>query len=320
MRALITGGMGFIGTNYVKMHLNGELSGLTDITVLDKLTYAGNLANYSSQEQKEFKFVENDINNSDVVTKLVADADVVINFAAESHVDRSINSSTVFLDSNVKGVQSLLEAVRKNPNVIFIQISTDEVYGSINEGSWTETHLLSPNSPYSASKAAGDLLALSYSRTYNLDVRVTRCCNNYGFWQYPEKFIPLIITNALRGLPIPIYGQGSNVREWIHVKDHCRDIQKVISFGSKNSIYNVGSGVHLTNLDLAKLILQESGVPESLLKFVDDRLGHDFRYSVDGSKLTELAGVREFRDIRQDLSELVGWYRDNQNWWKRLIQ
>lgn len=319
MRALITGGMGFIGTNYVKMQLNGELSGLTDITVLDKLTYAGNVGNYSSNELKKFRFVENDINNSEVVTKLVADSDVIINFAAESHVDRSISASSVFLDSNVKGVQTLLEAVRKNPNVIFIQISTDEVYGSITEGSWTETQLLSPNSPYSASKAAADLLALSYSRTYNLDVRITRCCNNYGFWQFPEKFIPLVITNAFRGLSIPIYGQGSNVREWIHVKDHCRDIQNVIAFGKSNSIYNVGSGVHLTNLELATTILQAMGVPVGRLEFVADRLGHDFRYSVDGSKLTELVGPREFKNICQDIPEIANWYQNNQNWWAKLV-
>lgn len=320
MRALITGGMGFIGTNFVKMHLAGELSGLSKITVLDKLTYAGNRNNYSSSELARFNFIEGDINNAELVSKLVAGIDVIVNFAAESHVDRSITSASPFLDSNVKGVQTLLDAVRLHPDVIFVQISTDEVYGSIGEGSWTENHLLAPNSPYSASKAAGDLLSLAYARTYNLDVRVTRCSNNYGYWQNPEKFIPLIITNILRSLPIPIYGNGLNVREWIHAKDHCEDIQNVINSGEPGSIYNVGSGVHLTNLELAQSILGHMGVSDSQLKYVPDRLGHDLRYSVNTSKLSNLVGTRKFRNIQQDLPNLIEWYQRNRNWWSRLIK
>ena len=320
MKALVTGGMGFIGTNFVKMHLSGLLTGLTEITVIDKLTYAGSMANYSSQELECLKFIHDDINNSELVMQLVAECDIVVNFAAESHVDRSITSAAPFLDSNVKGVQTLLDAVRKNPNVIFIQISTDEVYGSISEGSWTENQALSPNSPYSASKASADLLALAYSRTYDLDVRITRCSNNYGPWQNPEKFIPRIMTNALREEPIPIYGNGSNVREWIHVTDHCRDIQGVISRGKTNSIYNIGSGVHLTNLELAKLILSDMGVPMNRMQYTADRLGHDFRYSVDTTKLSTLVGATKHRDIREDIPELVNWYRNNRNWWSELIE
>ena len=318
MRLLITGGAGFIGSNYIRRIIDGSLKGVDSIILLDKLTYAGTLSNLASLPPNSLEFVEGDICNQDLVDQLVSRSDAVINFAAESHVDRSILGSRVFFQTNVLGVQTLLDSARKNEVETFVQVSTDEVYGSIREGSWPETDPLLPNSPYAASKAAGDLICRSYFQTYQFDVRVTRSSNNYGPHQFPEKIIPLFITNLFDDLKIPIYGTGSNIRDWLHVDDHCIGIHSVLKEGSAGEIYNIGGGTELTNFELTQKILHLMDKDESSIEYVSDRLGHDNRYSVDISKISTELQYKPTIDFERGLTETVNWYLENEKWWRGL--
>lgn len=318
MKLLITGAAGFIGSNYVRRVVDGTLTGASEITVLDKLTYAGTLTNLNSIPSDSFRFIQGDICDADLVERLCKESDAVINFAAESHVDRSIRGAKEFINTNVLGTQTLLDAARNNDIETFIQISTDEVYGTIDEGSWNESCTLLPNSPYSASKASADLIARAYHRTFDMDVRITRCSNNYGPHQFPEKVIPLFITNLIDGLKVPLYGRGANVRDWLHVDDHCSGINLVLMKGRGGEIYNIGGGRELTNLDLAKLILNAMEAGESQIELVTDRLGHDFRYSVNISKITTELGYQPKVNFEDGLNETIDWYRSNPDWWRPL--
>lgn len=317
MRLLVTGGAGFIGSNYVRGILSGNLTGVSSVKVLDSLTYAGNetnLKDFSSQ----FEFLVGDICDETRVLESLKGVDSVINFAAESHVDNSIRDSKKFIETNVLGVQNLLNQALKSGVTKFIQISTDEVYGSISEGTWNESSQIAPNSPYAASKAAADLLVNAFNTTYGLGTCITRCCNNYGPYQYPEKIIPLFITNLLKGIEIPIYGDGANIREWIHVDDHCKAIHKVLFEGKSGSIYNIGSGFELTNLQLAHKILEFMGFTREKMAFVADRLGHDFRYSLDSSKFTYEFGENAKIDFQSGLENTISWYQSNAEWLRRI--
>jgi len=318
LRLLITGGAGFIGSNYIRRIIDGSLKGVDSIIVLDKLTYAGTLTNLASLPSNSLEFIEGDICNQELVDQLVSRSDAVINFAAESHVDRSILGSRVFFQTNVLGVQTLLDSARKNEVETFVQVSTDEVYGSIREGSWPETDPLLPNSPYAASKAAGDLICRSYFQTYQFDVRVTRSSNNYGPHQFPEKIIPLFITNLFDDLKIPIYGTGSNIRDWLHVDDHCIGIHSVLKEGSAGEIYNIGGGTELTNFELTQKILHLMDKDGSSIEYVSDRLGHDNRYSVDISKISTKLQYKPTIDFERGLTETVNWYLENEKWWRGL--
>lgn len=318
MRALVTGGAGFIGSNYVRRILDGTLQGISEVTVVDKLTYAGTLTNFSDTQRKNFEFVHGDVCDQKLIEKLARRHDVIINFAAESHVDRSIMGSREFMMTNIVGTQTLLDAARLGEITKFVQVSTDEVYGTMLTGSWSESDALLPNSPYAASKASADLVARSYFRTYGLDVRVTRCSNNYGPNQFPEKLIPLFVTNLIDGLQVPIYGDGSNVRDWLHVDDHCQGIHAVLTKGSAGEIYNIGGGVELTNLSLTLKILKLMGKDESSICFVDDRLGHDLRYSVDIKKISEKLGYKPQIDFESGLRNTLNWYQENESWWRPL--
>jgi len=318
LRLLITGGAGFIGSNYIRRIIDGSLKGVDSIILLDKLTYAGTLTNLASLPPDSLEFVEGDICNQELVDQLVSRSDAVINFAAESHVDRSILSSRVFFQTNVLGVQTLLDSARKSEVETFVQVSTDEVYGSIPEGSWPETDPLLPNSPYAASKAAGDLICRTYFQTYQFDVRVTRSSNNYGPHQFPEKIIPLFITNLFDDLKIPIYGTGSNVRDWLHVDDHCIGIHSVLKDGSPGEIYNIGGGTELTNFELTQKILHLMDKDASSIEYVSDRLGHDNRYSVDISKISTELQYKPTINFESGLTETVNWYLENEKWWRGL--
>lgn len=317
MKILVTGGAGFIGSNFVKRQIACNPLNISEIIVLDKLTYAGNLNNYSESERNEFKFVQGDICDSSLVRKLVSKVDIVVNFAAESHVDRSISSASEFVKTNILGTQVLLENCLQATVSKFVQVSTDEVYGSIDTGSWDEEFLLLPNSPYAASKASADLIVRSYNRTYGMNTNITRCSNNYGPYQYPEKIIPLFVTNLIQGKQIPIYGKGLNVRDWLHVFDHCRGIEAVIKKGRSGEIYNIGGGTELTNLELAKIILSQFGADQSKIDFVQDRLGHDLRYSVDIKKITSELGYRPEIDFQEGLHETIDFYKQNLDWWQK---
>jgi dTDP-glucose 4,6-dehydratase len=320
MRALITGGAGFIGSNFVRMVERGEFQGFSEIVILDKLTYAGNKANLITFGRTSIpNFFQGDICDPIQVSELMQGVDSVINFAAESHVDRSIDGAANFVKSNIVGVQVLLDAVLKtNKKIRFLQVSTDEVYGSINQGSWTEDCPLLPNSPYSATKAGGELLARSYNRTHGMDVVITRCSNNYGTHHFPEKLIPLFITNLLEGKQVPVYGSGENVRDWLHVDDHCRGIYRVLMNGRSGDVYNIGGGRELTNNEITGLILNGMGADESSIKFVEDRKGHDIRYSVDWTKINRELGYEPQVNFEEGLRETIQWYRDNEAWWKPL--
>ena len=320
MRLLITGGAGFIGSNYIRRIIEGSLKGVDSIILLDKLTYAGTLSNLSSLPPNSFEFVEGDICNQELVNQLTSRSDAVINFAAESHVDRSILGSRVFFETNVIGVQTLLDAARRNDIETFVQVSTDEVYGSILEGSWPETDPLLPNSPYAASKASGDLICRSFFQTYGFDVRVTRSSNNYGPHQFPEKIIPLFITNLIDNLKIPIYGTGSNIRDWLHVDDHCIGLHLVLTKGRAGEIYNIGGGTELTNFELTQKILYLMDKDESSIEYVSDRLGHDSRYSVDISKISKELHYQPTIDFEKGLLQTVNWYLENEKWWRGLKQ
>ena len=318
MRILVTGGAGFIGSNFVRRIVDGTLSGITSVTVFDKLTYAGTLTNLNGLPQDGFEFIEGDICDQDLTLKLAKSHDAIINFAAESHVDRSISGSRDFINTNVLGTQTLLDAVRYGSVSTFVQVSTDEVYGSIEEGSWPETDPLMPNSPYAASKASADLVTRSYFRTYGLDVRVTRCSNNYGPRQFPEKVIPLFVTNLIDGLKVPIYGSGSNVRDWLHVDDHCRGIQAVLIRGKAGEIYNIGGGTELSNAELTRKLLHIMDEDETRIEYVEDRLGHDQRYSVDITKISRELGYKPLVNLDVGLRETVEWYQENEQWWRPL--
>ena len=320
MKVLITGGAGFIGSNFVRMVFTKAFPDISSVVVLDKLTYAGNKKNLTTaEEQPNYHFVQGDICNSRLVTSLISDFDAVINFAAESHVDRSIQSSAEFVNTNVIGVQVLLDAIKASKRQIrFLQISTDEVYGSIESGSWTEDWPLLPNSPYSATKAAGELLARSYHRTHALDVVITRCSNNYGTHHFPEKLIPLFITNLIEGKKVPVYGTGKNVRDWLHVDDHCRGIYAVLVNGKSGDVYNIGGGCELTNNEITNLILKAMRVDESAIEYVEDRKGHDLRYSVDWTKLNRELGYKPEVKFEDGLNATIDWYRENEAWWKPL--
>ncbi|TDE15910.1 dTDP-glucose 4,6-dehydratase [Jiangella asiatica] len=321
MRLLITGGAGFIGSNYVRRALSGAYPGLVDaeIVVLDKLTYAGNPANLDPvANHPRFSFVKGDILDSAVVDELLASCDQVVHFAAESHVDRSIQGAAAFVQTNVVGTQTLLDAARRHGVERFVHVSTDEVYGSIESGSWTEDHLLEPNSPYSASKAGSDLVALAYHRTHGVPVSVTRCSNNYGPYQYPEKVIPLFVTNLLDGLNVPLYGDGLNVRDWLHVDDHCQGIELVRSAGRAGQVYNIGGGRELTNRELTGLLLEACGAGWDRVDHVEDRLAHDRRYSVDDTKIRTELGYVPRQAFEDGLVATVAWYRDGRTWWEPL--
>jgi dTDP-glucose 4,6-dehydratase len=321
MRYLVTGGAGFIGSHYVRSLLASDLAegSVDSVVVLDKLTYAGvqlNLAPVAADSR--LTFVHGDILDAALVDRVIADVDVVVHFAAESHVDRSIAGAADFVVTNVVGTQTLLDAALRHALGRFVHVSTDEVYGSIDQGSWPETHPISPNSPYSASKAASDLLALAYHRTYGLPVVVTRCSNNYGPYQFPEKVIPLFVTNLLDGLPVPLYGDGRNVRDWLHVDDHCRGIQLVTEGGRPGEVYNIGGGTELSNRVLTELLLDAGGADWSSVQHVEDRKGHDLRYSVDISKISDELGYTPRTDFTAGLAATVSWYRDNRQWWEPL--
>jgi dTDP-glucose 4,6-dehydratase len=318
VKILVTGGAGFIGSNFVRRVLDGSLSGISDVVVLDKLTYAGTLTNFSPKELDSFKFLEGDIGDSEIVLKAIHKVDAVINFAAESHVDRSIKSAHEFVDTNIRGTQTLLDSCRSLGIDNFVQISTDEVYGSLSKGSWSESEPLLPNSPYAASKASADLLVRAAHRTHGLNVRITRCSNNYGPHQFPEKVIPLFVTNLLEGKKVPIYGNGLNVRDWLHVDDHCRGIHLVLMKGKSGETYNIGGGRELTNLELTDYVLDFMGKTKSEINYVGDRVGHDLRYSVDYTKIKNELGYVPKIKFEQGLNETIEWYKSNISWWSPL--
>jgi len=320
MRLLITGAAGFIGSNFVRMIASGKIVGVSSVAVLDKLTYAGVKQNLlPAQDISNYSFTEGNICDSVLVYSMIEDVDAVINFAAESHVDRSINGASDFVQTNVVGVQVLLDAIKASRRKIrFLQVSTDEVYGSIESGSWTEDCPLQPNSPYSASKASGELLARAFNRTHGLDVVITRCSNNYGTHHYPEKLIPLFITNLIEGNKVPVYGTGRNVRDWLHVDDHCRGIYSALVNGRSGEVYNIGGGRELTNNEIAALILEGMGADESSIEYVEDRKGHDHRYSVDWTKINRDLGYEPQIKFEDGLKETIQWYRNSEAWWKPL--
>ena len=320
MRILVTGGAGFIGSHYVRQLLGGAYPAFSgaEVVVLDKLTYAGNEANLAEvADDPGLRFVRGDICDRDLVAELMDGVDVVVHFAAETHVDRSITGSDAFVVTNVVGTNALLQAALEAGVGRFVHVSTDEVYGSIESGSWPEDHLLEPNSPYSAAKAGSDLLARAYHRTHGLPVCITRCSNNYGPYQFPEKVLPLFITNLMDGRKVPLYGDGLNVRDWLHVDDHCRGIQLVAESGTPGEIYNIGGGTELTNADLTRRLLAAVGAGEDMIENVDDRKGHDRRYSVDHAKISEL-GYAPQVDIETGLRDTIAWYRENRSWWEPL--
>jgi dTDP-glucose 4,6-dehydratase len=320
MRILVTGGAGFIGSHFIRLLAQHKTLEMESIVVLDKLTYAGTKENLAELlENKNIQFVHGDICDADTVDLIIAKVDCIVNFAAESHVDRSINNSSEFINTNVVGVQVLLDAIKKSKqNIRFLQVSTDEVYGSIDSGSWNEDCALLPNSPYSASKAGGELLARAYHKTHGVDVVITRCSNNYGTHHFPEKLIPLFITNLLEGKKLPVYGSGKNVRDWLHVDDHCRAILKVLMNGKSGDIYNVGGGRELTNLEITQLILEAMNGEESSIEFVEDRKGHDYRYSVNWTKINKELGYQPKIEFEDGLKDTIRWYQDNRAWWEPL--
>jgi dTDP-glucose 4,6-dehydratase len=318
MKILVTGGAGFIGSNFVRMHLNSQLNGVDEIIVLDSLTYAGTLTNFSQSELNQFDFVHGDINDAEVVNGLMKRVDAVVHFAAESHVDRSIQGSSDFIKTNVLGTHNLLECARRNDVNNFVHVSTDEVYGSLEVGSWDEEEPLLPNSPYAASKASSDLIVRSFNKTFSMNTRTTRCSNNYGSHQFPEKVIPLFVTNLIEGKKIPLYGDGLNVRDWLHVDDHCRGINLVLLGGRSGEIYNIGGGRELTNKELTYAILENLNQSEEMIEKVADRLGHDKRYSVDYSKISRELGYEPQVQFENGIKSTIEWYKENEAWWKPL--
>lgn len=321
MKILVTGGAGFIGSNFVNYMVRTYPN--YNILNLDALTYAGNLENLKESEGKaNYRFVKGDITDRDLVNSLfeTENLDVIVNFAAESHVDRSITNPDVFVTTNIQGTQVLLDAARKHEVKKYVQVSTDEVYGSLGvEGYFTETTPLDPNSPYSASKAGADMLVKAYHETYGLPTNITRCSNNYGPFHFPEKLIPLMIINALNDKPLPVYGDGLNVRDWLHVEDHCRAIDLVLHKGKVGEVYNVGGHNEKTNVEVVKEILKQLDKSETLIKYVEDRLGHDRRYAIDPTKLQSELGWEPIYNFETGLKDTVQWYLDNKSWWKNII-
>jgi dTDP-glucose 4,6-dehydratase len=317
VKVLVTGGAGFIGSNFVHYALAAHQD--WQVTTLDKLTYAGRIENLDSvRNNPRHRFVQGDVADARVAAPLVQESDIVVHFAAETHVDRSILHAGDFITTDVFGTFVLLEAARETPSLRrFVQISTDEVYGSVPEGSSKETDELRPRNPYSASKAGADRLAYSYWATYQVPVIVTRASNNYGPNQFPEKIIPLFITNLIDDIPVPLYGDGQNVRDWLHVDDHCRAVDLLIDQGTPGEVYNIGGGNHVKNVDLTHRILALVGKPDSLIKPVADRPGHDRRYSLDTAKLQSL-GWRPRQSFEDGLAKTVAWYRDNERWWRPI--
>ncbi len=321
MRVLVTGGAGFIGSQFVRSALSGHYPGLAgaQLTVLDKLTYSGTLTNLAGHlDDPRLRFVQGDIADPACVAEAMADVDQVVHFAAESHVDRSIASARDFVVTNVVGTETLLAAAKERRVERFVHVSTDEVYGSIETGSWCEGQPLAPRSPYSASKAGSDLLALAYAQTHGLPVVVTRCSNNYGPHQFPEKVIPLFVTNLLDGLPVPLYGDGLHVRDWLHVDDHCRGIELVRAGGRVGEVYHIGGGTELSNRELVKALLSAVGADWSSVRDVPDRLGHDRRYSLDISRIRDELGYEPRTSLEVGLEATVEWYRANEGWWRPL--
>jgi dTDP-glucose 4,6-dehydratase len=313
MRYFVTGGAGFIGSNYVA-HLFNEVQDITGVTIYDKFTYAANPKNYQEfVDDPRLTVVNGDICDATSLENAMPGHDFVVHFAAESHVDRSIDDASTFINTNVLGTFNVLEVSRKTDIKTVINVSTDEVYGSLSEGSADETFPLQPNSPYAASKAASDLLARSYFVTHGLDVRITRCCNNYGKYQFPEKVIPVFTKKLNSGEQLPIYGDGRNVREWIHVSDHARGIQTVLEKGLPGEIYNIGSGSHLSNNDLATEIINSMGLNENMKSYITDRKGHDFRYSINSKKIEKL-GFELIIPLKEGLRETVKWFLSNSSW------
>lgn len=319
MKVLVTGGAGFIGSNFVRMVCNGSFPKISKIIVLDSLTYAGNLENLQGTEG-HIEFIKGDICDENLVRELISRVDGLINFAAESHVDRSIANPFQFLQTNFIGVHNLLEAAKHKDGFRFLQVSTDEVYGSIAKGSWDENSPLLPNSPYSASKASADLLVRSYSKTFGMNTVVTRCSNNYGPYQFPEKIIPYFVTRILSGKSVTIYGDGLNFRDWLHVDDHCRGIYGAFNSKSVGEVFNIGGGAELSNLELTHKILALLNKPSSEIEYVTDRKGHDLRYSVDYRKATlELNYVPQI-SFENGLVDTVNWYVNNSQWWRKMVQ
>jgi dTDP-glucose 4,6-dehydratase len=321
MKLFVTGGAGFIGSNFARMLLADRLPGLegADITVFDALTYSGTLTNLESvKNSPRYTFVHGDIRDDGAVKRALPGHDAIAHFAAESHVDRSVSNSRIFVDTNVLGTQTLLDVALELGIQRFVHVSTDEVYGSIDEGSWDENEPLLPNSPYSASKAGSDLLVRSYHVTHGLNTSITRCSNNYGIHHFPEKVIPLFVTNLLDGKHVPLYGDGANVRDWLHVDDHCRGIAAVLVGGRPGEIYNIGGGTELSNLELTELLLEATGKDWSFVDKVADRKGHDRRYSVDIRKIQKELGYTPQVGFAEGLADVVQWYRDNRWWWEPL--
>jgi dTDP-glucose 4,6-dehydratase len=316
MKVLVTGGAGFIGSHFVKKLVTHSKYNLAGVTVLDSLTYAGNLKNLGNfLDFPNTFFYQGDISRQDLPDSLFWDVDAIVNFAAESHVDRSIKSSRPFFETNVIGTQNLLEKSIRFGVEKFLQVSTDEVYGSITTGDWTEESPLQPNSPYAASKAGADLLVNAFAKTHGIHTNITRCSNNFGTHQYPEKFIPVIIRNLVQGNLIPIYGDGSNTRDWLSVDDHCNALVSVLFEGSKGEVYNIGGGVELSNLALVKEIVRIMGRSSNSWEFVEDRKGHDFRYSVSHAKISTELGYSPNADFLDSLAKTVDWYINNPHWW-----
>jgi dTDP-glucose 4,6-dehydratase len=320
MRVVITGAAGFIGSRLSELLVvDAERLGYDDVVLLDALTYSGRLENLEVVlRDSRVSFIRGSITDQLITDEVLSGAHAVLHLAAESHVDRSITGARLFYETNVMGTQQLLESARDTGVERFVHVSTDEVYGSIERGSWPEDHLLEPNSPYSSSKAGSDLAALAYQRTYGLNVMVTRCSNNYGPRQFPEKLIPLFVTNLFDGIKVPLYGDGLNIRDWLFVDDHCRGILRVLESGRPGGIYNIGGGTELTNRDITKLLLELCGSDDSMIELVDDRLGHDRRYSVDWTKIRDELGYRPEVDFEEGLARTVKWYRENEPWWRPL--
>ncbi|MGK9181286.1 dTDP-glucose 4,6-dehydratase [Priestia filamentosa] len=319
MNILVTGGAGFIGSNFI--HYMIETYPAYFIVNYDALTYAGNLDNLKEIHHEHYTFIKGDINNRELLDTVVKEheIDVIVNFAAESHVDRSITEPDVFIKSNVLGTQTLLDIARENKIKKYVQISTDEVYGSLGEtGYFTEETPLAPNSPYAASKAGADMLVSAYYKTYELNVNITRCSNNYGPYQFPEKLIPLMITNAMEGERLPIYGDGKNVRDWLHVRDHCMAIDLVIHKGVAGEVYNIGGGNEKTNNEIVHFIVEKLGVSRELIHFVEDRLGHDRRYAIDATKVEKELGWKPTYTFEKGMDETIRWYVEHEKWWRKI--
>lgn len=316
MRILVTGGAGFIGSNHVRFILKSYPE--DEVVNFDKLTYAGNLENLTDvADDPRYSFVRGDICDEELVDTTMSQVDAVVNFAAETHVDRSIQHAGAFVDTDVKGLYVLLEAARKHSIERFLHVSTDEVYGSIESGSFKETDPLNPSSPYAASKAGGELMAGSFERTFGYKALITRGSNTYGPHQYPEKVVPLFVTNAIDDTELPLYGDGMNVRDWLYVEDHCAGIDAVLREGAPGEAYNIGANQERTNLELTRLILKLTGKGEDLVKYVKDRPGHDRRYSVDSSKARALGWAPRVK-FEEGLARTVAWYRDNEGWWRKI--